>query len=281
MSPDSFPSIWLLVIAFPAVALAYAIFAMAGFGAVFITAPVLAQLMPVATVVPVLALVDCGAATFNGVKLGRKIAVDEFKWMVPLMIAGSFIGANALLFIPQRPMMIALGCFVVGFALYSLFMPPRAGAIGRGWIVPFTSLGGVFSGMFGSGGFIYAMYLTRRLDDRDAIRATQSALISLSTVVRAVIFFFAGVYADLNTLVMAAACVPAMILGTWLGHKVTLAMSREHFLRTIYCLLLISRRRAAGARLAQPGLTQIFLRKQPLRRFHPAASQEKRSFELF
>jgi len=240
MSPDSFPPIWLLLIAFPAVTLGYAIFAMAGFGAVFITAPALAQFMPVATVVPVLALVDCAAATFNGLKLGSKVAFDELKWMIPLLIIGSIVGANALLVIPQRPMMVALGVFVVGYALYSLLAPARTGPIGRGWIVPFSGLGGIFSGMFGSGGFIYAMYLTRRLADKDAIRATQSALISLSTFTRAVTFFFAGVYTDLHTLVLAAACVPAMILGTWLGHKVTLAMSREQFLRTIYGLLLIS-----------------------------------------
>jgi uncharacterized membrane protein YfcA len=240
MSFESLPSIWLLLLAFPAVTLAYAIFAMAGFGAVFITAPALAQVMPVATIVPVLALVDCGAATINGIKLGRKVAFHELKWLIPLMIGGSFIGANALLVIPQKPMMVGLGLFVVGYALFSLFAPPRTGEIGKGWIVPFGAIGGIFSGMFGSGGFIYAMYLTRRMLDKDAIRATQSALISLSTLTRAIIFFFAGVYSDLHTLALALACVPAMILGTWLGHRVTLAMSREQFLKSIYCLLLVS-----------------------------------------
>ncbi len=48
--------------------------------------------------------------------------------------------------------------------------------------------------MFGSGGFIYAMYLSRRLDDKDAMRATQSALIALSTFTRVVIFALAGIY---------------------------------------------------------------------------------------
>ncbi len=240
MSLDALPSIWLLLIAFPAVTLAYAIFAMAGFGAVFITAPALAQVMPVATVVPVLALVDCVAATFNGLKLGSKIAFDELKWLVPLIIAGSYIGANALLVTPARPMMVGLGLFVIGYAVFSLLAAPLPNTIGRRWIAPFGLIGGIFSGMFGSGGFIYAMYLTRRLADRDAIRATQSALIILSTLTRATIFVFAGVYSDGRILILALACVPAMALGTWLGHRVTLAMSREQFLRAIHCLLLVS-----------------------------------------
>ena len=240
MSPDTLPPIWLLLIAFPAVTLAYMIFAMAGFGAVFITAPALAQVMPVATIVPVLALVDCGAATFTGLKLGRKVALHELKWLIPLMMLGSLVGANALLVIPARPMMAGLGVFVIGYALYGLFVPPVSGEISRKWVLLFGSFGGIFSGMFGSGGFIYAMYLTRRLTDKDAIRATQSALISLSTLTRAIIFFVAGVYSDVHTLVLAAACVPAMMLGTWLGHRVTLAMSRTQFLKAIYYLLLVS-----------------------------------------
>ena len=240
MNPDSLPPLWVLALAFPAVAVAYAIFALAGFGAIFITGPVLAQVMPVAEVVPVLALVDCAAATFNGVKLGRDIAFTELALLLPLMVAGSFVGTHALLVIPGRPMMFALGIFVLCYAIWSLLTPPATGRLGRRWILPFGTFGGVFSGMFGSGGFIYAMYLTRRLDDKEAIRATQSALLIFSSLTRAVIFFFAGVYADRHILLLAAACVPAMIVGTWLGHRVTLAMSRQQFLRAIYALLLVS-----------------------------------------
>ena len=138
------------------------------------------------------------------------------------------------------PMMFALGIFVLCYAIWSLLTPPATGRLGRRWILPFGTFGGVFSGMFGSGGFIYAMYLTRRLDDKEAIRATQSALLIFSSLTRAVIFFFAGVYADRHILLLAAACVPAMIVGTWLGHRVTLAMSRQQFLRAIYALLLVS-----------------------------------------
>jgi uncharacterized membrane protein YfcA len=240
MSLDALPSLWLLLIAVPAVTLAYAIFAMAGFGAVFISAPALAQMMPVATVVPVLALVDCGAALFNGFKLGKKIAAVELALLIPLMVGGSYVGAKALLILPAKPMMIALGVFVICYALYALLVPHRGGPIARPWVLPIGALGGIFSGMFGSGGVIYAIYLTRRLSDKDAVRATQSALISLSTITRALIFWQAGVYADTHTLLFALACLPAMVLGTWLGHRIVLAMSREQFLRLIYGLLLVS-----------------------------------------
>lgn len=118
------PSWITLLIAIPTLAIAYAIFGIAGFGTALIAAPVLAQIMPVATIVPLLALLDCLAAIVNGVTLSEKIAKREMMWLVPLMIAGSLIGAWLLLIVPPQPMMLALGIFVVGFAVYAFVSPP-------------------------------------------------------------------------------------------------------------------------------------------------------------
>ena len=237
---EHLPPLWVLLVAFPAVTLAYMVFSMAGFGAVFITAPALAQAMPVAHVVPVLSLVDCGAAMLNSSALSRKIALHELKFLAPLMALGTFLGIYMLLIVPARPMMFALGVFVFVYAVHALRAKPSSEPISQKWVLPFGLLGGVFSGMFGSGGFIYVMYMMRRTQDRDVVRATQSALLVMSTLTRIVIFFFAGVYANLQIVTLAAACVPAMLLGTWLGHHVTLRMSRETFLRAIYILLIFA-----------------------------------------
>lgn len=90
-------------------------------------------------------------------------------------------------------------------------------------------MGGVFSTMFGSGGFIYAMYLSRRLPDKDAVRATQSTPIGLSTFTRVIIFAVAGIYNDWSLLTLAACLVPAMVIGIYAGHRITLRPTREQF----------------------------------------------------
>jgi uncharacterized membrane protein YfcA len=235
---DLIPSLATLALAIPTLAIAYIIFGIAGFGTALIAAPVLAQVLPVSAIVPLLALLDCLAAIVNGVKLGDKIAKREMMWLVPLMIAGSLLGAWLLLVIPPKPMMLALGIFVVGYALYALFTPAARVGLKQAFVVPFGLIGGIFSAMFGSGGFIYAMYLSRRLDDKDAMRATQSALIALSTFTRVVIFALAGVYADLKLLMLALALVPAMLIGLYLGHHITLRMTREQFLRVLNFVLI-------------------------------------------
>jgi uncharacterized membrane protein YfcA len=235
---DLAPSLLTLALAIPTLAIAYIIFGIAGFGTALIAAPVLAQILPVSAIVPLLALLDCLAAIVNGVTLSEKIEKREMMWLVPLMIAGSLLGAWLLLVIPPKPMMLALGIFVVGYALYALFAPVAHVGLKQAFVVPFGLIGGIFSAMFGSGGFIYAMYLSRRLDDKDAMRATQSALIALSTFTRVVIFALAGVYADLKLLMLALALVPAMLIGLYLGHHITLRMTREQFLRVLNFVLI-------------------------------------------
>lgn len=234
------PSWTTLAIAVPTLAIAYMIFGITGFGAALIAAPVLAQLMPVADIVPTLALLDCVAAVINGVTLNDKIARNEMKWLVPLLICGSLVGGYLLLVVPARPMMLALGLFVTAYALYSLFKPRISGRLRDGWVIPFGAIGGVFSAMFGSGGFIYAIYMSHRVDDKDAVRATVSALIALAAFTRVTIFTFAGIYTTLTLPLMALVLLPAMLIGLFIGHRVTLRMSREQFVRILNTLLIVA-----------------------------------------
>jgi uncharacterized membrane protein YfcA len=234
MPLDILPPLQVLAIALPTLAVAYTIFGIAGFGTALVAAPVLAQVMPVSSIVPLLALLDCAAAVINGIRLSDKIVKAEMAVLVPLMIAGSLVGAWLLFAIPPRPMMLALGVFVVGYAIYALLTPPVRPGLAKIWVLPFGGIGGIFSAMFGSGGFIYAMYLSRRLADKDAVRATQNALLSLSNLTRVIIFLLAGVYSDWTLPVLALLLAPAMLL----GHHMTLRMTREQFLRVLYFVLI-------------------------------------------
>jgi uncharacterized membrane protein YfcA len=236
-----FPAFWIaLAVAVPTLAAAYVIFGITGFGTALIAAPVLAQVMPVASIVPMLALLDCTAAIINGVKLNDKIAKREMMWLVPLLIVGSVIGGYLLLVIPPRPMMLALGLFAIGYAIWTLASPSFKSKLNQLWVIPFGAIGGIFSAMFGSGGFVYAIYLSRRLDDKDAVRASMSVLIALAAFTRFVIFAFAGLYTDLTLPLLALLLVPAMLAGLYAGHRITLHMSRERFIRVLSMVLIVT-----------------------------------------
>lgn len=151
---------------FAAVMIAYVVFGMAGFGTALIASPALANFILVAKIVPLLALMDMLAAFGNIARDGRKADAAELNRLIPLMGAGSLVGAIILLKTRADVLLLALGVFIVCYSLYALRgispirqFAPRAA-------IPFGFLGGIFSALFGSGGFIYATYLTGRIEKK-------------------------------------------------------------------------------------------------------------------
>ncbi|HEV7815511.1 MAG TPA: sulfite exporter TauE/SafE family protein, partial [Janthinobacterium sp.] len=183
---------------------------------------------------------DMFAAFSTVIKDGRKAEIGELKRLVPLMMIGSLIGAGILLKTRPEALLLALGMFVVVYSLYSLSglrpqhqFSPRAS-------VPFGLIGGVFSALFGSGGFIYAIYLSGRIEKKDSLRITQTTLIGLSTMTRVILFALAGVYRDYSIILLAAMLAPAMLLGVFAGRHITLRLTREHFMKLINIVVLFS-----------------------------------------
>ncbi|SDV50485.1 sulfite exporter TauE/SafE family protein [Chitinasiproducens palmae] len=229
-----------LAIIWLGVTLAYVVFGIAGFGTALIAAPLLAQFMPLSRIVPLLALLDFSAAALNLLREGRRAQLAELRRIVPAMLVGSALGALLLLIARPDTLLLLLGIFVVAYAAYALsgYRPARRFRASLAWA--FGTVGGVFSAMFGSGGFIYAIFLAGRLDDKTQIRATQSTLIGLSTLTRLLLFAGAGVYADAALLRLAGLLLPAMLIGVWLGRHITLRLSREQFVRLVNVLVLFS-----------------------------------------
>lgn len=155
-----------LAVALPTLVVGYTIFGIAGFGAALLVAPILAHVIPVADIVPMLAVLDMVAAFVGGFRLSDKIARRELAWLAPLMVVGSIVGVRLLLTLPPQIMMAALGVFCVAYAIYGFVSPAARGHISQLWVLPFGLVGGVFSSMFATGGPIYAAYLSRRVDDK-------------------------------------------------------------------------------------------------------------------
>lgn len=107
-----------------------------------------------------------------------------------------------------------------------------------------------YSALFGSGGFLYSLYLNGRLASKEQMRATQSALIGCSTFVRLGLFLLAGLYAAREPWLLAACLLPGMALGLWIGRRVTLRLSREAFVRLVTWLVLCSGLALVGRYLA-------------------------------
>lgn len=231
------PGEWLVIGL--AIALAYIVFGIAGFGTALVAAPILLLFMPLSKIVPLLVLLDFVAAFGNLLPSRRDVSRPELLRLLPCMAAGCTLGVIFLLNLKSDLLLLLMGLFICTYAIYSLLIKTRPTQLSSLWAFPMGTVGGMFGALFGSGGFLYAIYLNSRLP-KDPARATQSALISCSTVVRLSLFIIAGVYAELPLLVLALCLLPAMALGLWVGRRLTMRLSREAFVRLVTWLVLAS-----------------------------------------
>lgn len=246
------PDLSTLLFAEPVLTLAYVVFGVVGFGSTLVGAPLLAHVLPVTTVVPVLAITDLLAAWSNGWRLSRDVVRAELRRMLPAMFAGSTLGAWLLFTLPLRWLIPLLGGFVVLYALRGLRQRARRTAhrpLAPRWAWWFGGIGGVFSALLGAGGWIYSIYLLRRLDEPAQIRATQTALLMASSLVRVGLFIAAGRLLEPQLLWLVLALLPAIGLGLYIGHHVSLRLDRQRFLLTLHVVLLLT-----GASLLLRGL---------------------------
>lgn len=235
--PFSFAD-WAVMVA--AIVVAYIVFGIAAFGTALVAGPLLVHFMPLSQAVPLLVLLDFVAAFGNLLPSRKAVVGAELLRLLPCMAVGCTLGVTFLLKLQSQALLLLMGVFLVAYALYMLLVRVKPTRLAPLWAIPMGTIGGLFGAMFGSGGFLYAIYLSARLDDKHQVRATQSAIISCSTMVRLSLFVAAGVYADLTLLTIALCLLPPMAAGLWLGRHLTLRMSREAFVRMVTWLVLLS-----------------------------------------
>src|SRR5699024_7578712 len=89
-----------------------------------------------------------------------------------------------------------------------------------------------------AGAWLYAIYLVRRVEDHQAIRATQITMIAGGAVIRVAMFGLAGQYSNWNVTGLSLVLFPAMVLGVFIGNRVAHRLNRARFLRVLYVVLL-------------------------------------------
>jgi hypothetical protein len=230
---------WYVLAALPLVVLAaYTVFGATGFGSSIIAVPALAHAFPLTFAVPLVTVLDAAAATNASFRQWRRAEFAEIRRILPTMLLGIAAGTTLLVNLPRAPALLALGVFVAGYGAYVLAGPREWRAVRPFWAWPIGLFGGVFSVLFGTGGPIYMVYLSARIGDKTALRATSSVLVTISVVIRTAVFVATGLLLNAPLLVAAAALLPVMLAGYFLGNRLHFALSRAGVMRLIALLLV-------------------------------------------
>ena len=231
---------WLLLLA-PLVVLAgYTVMGLTGFGSTMITVPILAHFLPISFLVPLMAVIDVACSLTIGGRGPKEVARGELKLLVPFMFVGFFIGVTVLVGVPDDYLRIALGIFAVAIGVHGIFNPTLQRSISGLWAVPAGIVGGAVATIFGAGGPFYAMYLSGRLRDKAAVRATASTLIFVSSASRAVIYAVTGLLLHVATFASVVFLAPFVWLGLRTGTRIHVGLSQEQMRRVIGAILMLT-----------------------------------------
>ncbi len=231
----------LLLIVVPLVVLfAYFLFGIGGFGSAVIMVPLLANWLPLTFVVPMVVLLDLVASAWVGRSSREAVSREELKLLAPWFITGIILGVTLLVALPAKPILIALGLFCLVVGAQNLMSPGFSGAIPRWWSIPTGVIGGMLGALFGTGGPVYMIYLSKRLPDKLQIRATMSTIISISTILRTLSYAISGLLLSAKLLLTAALLLPLMAVGILVGSRVHLSLTDAQMRRMVGVLLLLS-----------------------------------------
>ena len=230
---------WLLLVAPVAMVLGYVVFGLTGFGATAVTVPILAHFLPVTFLVPMVVLIDFGSSIAVGSAGRAHLSKEELKRLLPWMLLGFVLGVTVLVGVPERSLRLALGVFAVLIGLYGIFNPTLAHSISRLWAVPAGLVGGSIATIFGAGGPVYVTYLSGRLADKSQIRSTVATLISISALVRALLYAATGLLLHVAIFAGAAILAPFAWAGVKIGHRIHLGLTQEQMRRCVGALLVL------------------------------------------
>lgn len=216
------------------------VFGLTGFGAALITIPVATHFVPLPFALALFALMDLGNAFRIGLENPRNAVRAEWLRLVPMILVGTVLGVALLVNLPRRWGMLALGGFVLAFAVTSLLRPEARATIGRGWAWIAGLIGGLTSALFGAGGPPYAIYLSRRGLTKAQFRATLGFATLTSISLRVAAFVSIGILLDVEVWIAALVVLPAAWLGLSLARRVFLRISRDALLRAVSVVLLLS-----------------------------------------
>jgi uncharacterized membrane protein YfcA len=219
---------------------AYFIRGITGFGSALISVPLLALSQPLTFAVPLVLALDFTASLVLGGANIKKANWAEIRTLLPFGMMGACIGAYALLTLPTTPVLLTLAAFTMFFGFRNIFVLRPEGPLSRAWSIPAGLVGGGAGALFGAGSPPYIIYLTRRLLDKGAVRATFSWLIAIDGGFRLGLFLFAGLLFDPKLQLAYVFGLAPMAVGLYVGNKVHLDLTSEGMLKVVGALLVLS-----------------------------------------
>jgi hypothetical protein len=231
-----------LVLLCAVVALAHLVVTVTGFGATVIALALGVHLVPLPVLLPSLVVVGVVQSAYLVARHRRHVDWRSLLTRIlPFAGLGLVIGAALYHLLAAPALKSLLGVFVIGVAAYRLWQlrhdgppaPPQALPVAAALLVG----GGVFHGLFASGGPLIVTYAARAVPDKAAFRVTLAVLwLTLNSAL--IVSYVATAALDRGKLVTAAWLLPGLLAGVVVGELLHHRIPERGFKLAVQVLLL-------------------------------------------
>ncbi len=226
-------------IAIALVAFAGVLRGFSGFGSAMVLAPTLAALYPLTEAVPLVILLEI-VLSFQLLPAAVRLVVwREIGVMSAAALPGLAIGAWLLAVVPGYTLRLGISLLIVVFLVLLAMRVRRHGAKTTGGLAGAGLLSGVANGASGVGGPPIVLYYLAGDDSSAALRATVICYFFIVDVASAVIYGAQG-FLTREVALLAALCLPASILGVWVGSRLFDKASEETYRRVAYGIIAVA-----------------------------------------
>lgn len=221
--------------------LGYLVLGVTGFGSALIIIPLLAWHWPLTLVVPLVLMTDIPTSLFHTGLNFREVAWRELPRLLPSVIVGALAGSALLQISSGQGLLAVLGLYVIwvgirGFRASAPFVHVS------GWIP--QNVAGFFMGlietMFGTAGPVVMLWLTKRLEDPQALRATMPITILFLSSTALTSAALTGNLNQPEIWQWVLVLLPSAFLGIWCGHRLAQRFDAQTLKPIIFSLLGMS-----------------------------------------
>lgn len=231
----------------------YFIEGLIGFGGTIMALPLASMIVPLDTTVHVLTIVVLLASLFIVIKDFKYIAKKEFMKITSFMLLGLPIGMILFTILPERPLKMALGVFMIIVGIKGMYQLKNAGkqeklvedltienSKKKTLIENITLfLGGIVHGAFTCGGPFVVVYATKNIKDKYSFRATLCALwVTLNSIMLTINIFRKEITPEVITL---SGFTMLFVIGAILISNIVIKkINADSFNKFVYVALCLS-----------------------------------------
>ncbi|TDE00645.1 sulfite exporter TauE/SafE family protein [Flavobacterium sandaracinum] len=209
-----------------------------GFAGALVALPFLLLVMPLTEAVSYISIFYSLSSPIYFYKEWKNMDKPLLKKLALTSFFGILIGSIVLIY--GQPILLkkALGLFIILFVLNSLITKNKQ-PFGFKIQSILGLLGGFFSGVFSTGGPLYAIIIKNKTDDVKVFRATMFGILGLVSMMRIAVLVFEGILTA-TELHNSLYVLPFFIAALILGNMVYLKLNEGFLKKLILGLLFIS-----------------------------------------